>query len=465
MKRSQRNEHRRRLTALYARYNPEKLKTIDLILESFKGNEEAMFEAIEEKYANPEAIRQQLEQQGKGSSFHADPTDALADYTSTMERLLLGMFSYQSDHMDELTPEAAHMFVSFQGLAADFAELARTYTLQLKERERDVASRASEIRVEAPVKAPQSSVQRHVTSTAAPEGGGSPRDVDTSKAQVHNVMPLDGDVLSEGVIGALIKTRCKSGDVIVVHPGTYRENIVLDEIDIEIRAAYATDQGVTIYASDSSVPCLQVLGRARLTMSQVRLGSTSDRQAQSVPVLCTEGGCTVDLTDCMVLGGGGGIIASGIGTTVRMSGCTVQQSSFAGVYLKGRSTLTLRKCTFVACEVGLRVRDATFDISETDFKGCTSDGVTLHGSSRGSFTKSGMTDNKENGLMLSPSSSVQLSTCVIRGNQQYGIYVPSGGEYTIAGCSISANLMGSYNRAPPVQAEIDSILHRSNRLP
>ena len=461
MKRTQRNEHRMRLTALYARYNPEKLKSIDLILDSFRGNEDAMFAAIEEKYANPDAVKRRLEER---AAFDADPSDSLAGYASQMERLLMSMFSYQSDHMEELTPEAAHIVVSFQSAAADFAELARTYSLELKERERNLASRPAEAKVEAPPpRDAQSAIQRHVISTPAPEEA-SPLREGSLKPQVHSVMPLDGDHISQGVIGSLIQNRCRNGDVIVVHPGTYRENLVISEMDIELRAAYATDHGVTILAADPSVPCLQVLGKARLVACQIKL-SVVDRQAQSVPVLCAEGGSTVDLTDCVVVGGGGGVIASGTGTSLRMQGCTVQQAAFAGVYLKGHATLALRKCAFVACEVGLRVRDASFDIDETDFKNSASDGVTLHGSCRGSFTKCGMTDNRENGLMLSPSSSVSLSTCVIRNNQQYGIYVPSGGEYAITGCSLSANLMGSYNRAPPVQAEINSILHRSNRPP
>ena len=317
---------------------------------------------------------------------------------------------------------------------------------------------------------------------------------------VFDVVPLGEE---RNVISDVIMSQASPGDIIVLHPGVYYENIVVSDF-LEIRPAIESQGGsgglnhrgrhsgtdglaaeddatmaggihqeVIIYPADPNAPVLQVVQSGMLKLSSViikgrkplpKASRAADRamldaanvmqanSAAQVPLICLSGNAKLELhNSALVDGRGGGLMALGH-AQIRMHHCIVRSCGFAGVYCKDETFSIISRCSFVSCEVALRFRESTFALEESDIRGSTSDGVVCHGPAKGVIEKCALAGNKANAILLSTSSDVLITHCLIADSGKWGVYSPIGADYAVVATQFHANTMGDFSRPPPVHS-------------
>lgn len=438
---------RKRLVEFYAKHNPVRLQRLDEIIESWRDDEDGLFEALREKYCPNEGTHSDEADTVPVESVeyvppNLTPLQQLTYRSQKMERILTDLFvaPYDSRHEGSVS--------DFRDNAAAFSEICLGILKNLSaspDLNREVGAEDT-LRVgKSPREQNQGSTFRDsnfpVDSTADHD------------PLVHDVMPLDIDTPADSVLSTVIRTKCRDGDILNIHPGTYRDNISIVGMRIQLRAV-GTLHGrpVTFVPANESVPLLHIGEQSVVGMSGLAFSSNSDATAHPVPLVVADGGSTVSIDECAFSGGGGGAMIGGKGTSMQMQRCTLRNSQFAGVYVKGDAKAEFAACEFEACEVGVRVRDARIGMNGCRASGCTSDGITFHGRCSAALANTEVANNKENGVMLSPTSTVSFTSCQFITNGQFGIYVPAGSEYFPDGCTFSNNAMGSFNRPATLTA-------------
>ena len=307
-----------------------------------------------------------------------------------------------------------------------------------------------------------------------------------SERVVIDVVPM---IDERNVIANIVATKAKAGDVLVLHPGVYRENIVCGEgVDLEFRPSTGReDSTVTIVPADPSVPIFQLDADATVRISGLSLSEPSrtakeieewsreqrknqKKKAQTnphgpppaavptgpsntmdVPLISVSQAARCDVRATSLIGGTGGVLVFGSGT-MSMTQCTFRKSAFAGIYCKDTAFVSTANCHFISCEVALRVRDATFAMQHCDVRSCGSDGVALHGNCKGVVERCTITDCNDNGIILSPSCEVLLSASVVERCAMWGVYAPNGADFAMISMGFGANGMGDTSRPPPTHS-------------
>jgi len=324
--------------------------------------------------------------------------------------------------------------------------------------------------------------------------------VSSSTKVVFDVFPLGGE---RNVVSSVILNEASAGDVIVLHPGEYRENLVV-QTDIEIRCALAvsseasqketeTRDAVVIVPADTSTPALQVVGDGICKLSGVVFRRPTDDRAAllamhessattargspsrygggtagrghaavsaflaanaavpSVPLISVSGQGQLSMREACCVGGGGGIVALGH-AQVRLNHCTFRRCSFSAIYVKDAAFASVMGSSFVECDTGLRVRDAAFSMELCELRDCRRDSVVLHGPAKGIVAKTKFNGTEDNAALLSPSSELVLSHCLVKGCRKHGVYAPIGADFAIIGCTFEECALGDSSRQPPLES-------------
>ncbi|KPA73669.1 hypothetical protein ABB37_09606 [Leptomonas pyrrhocoris] len=251
-----------------------------------------------------------------------------------------------------------------------------------------------------------------------------------------------------------------SGDCVVLQPGVYYENLRLEHCGtVELTSAFPGAAVVLRPFSDLE-PVLTVSGAAAqvkltgIVLVQGDMMSSSEeeeevqqtrpphhhypsntgvdhgRQQQSgerhgrpaVPLLSVTDGATVTATASHFYGGtGGGVVAAGRHTRLQLDLCLISLCRFAGVYLHGGATADVTQSKIKKSEVGLRVLQGSFFVSETAFEDNRSDGVVVYEGSIGVLERSNIFSNGGNGVFLASGTELRVVASTIELNALYGV--------------------------------------------
>ncbi|WP_338316010.1 right-handed parallel beta-helix repeat-containing protein [Streptomyces bohaiensis] len=238
------------------------------------------------------------------------------------------------------------------------------------------------------------------------------------------------------------------GDVLVLSPGTYRENLVIDQAvtvrgpdpDVEGPARIAPEEGIPLVVRGSaSVSRLRVEGRDITAPAVLVEASTPELTALRVHTSSSfgvevRGGARPTVRDLTVdnasgggvdvADGGGGIfedcllLATGRpGVSVRgpahlrLTGCRVERADGAGLAVSGEgSAVDAAECAFTGVNgAGVRLSErATAHLTDCVVRRSTGDGVTLETDAVLSLSDSEVTDIPENALDLRSRSVLTL---------------------------------------------------------
>ncbi|NJP65434.1 right-handed parallel beta-helix repeat-containing protein [Streptomyces spiramenti] len=238
------------------------------------------------------------------------------------------------------------------------------------------------------------------------------------------------------------------GDVLVLSPGTYRENLVIDQAvtvrgpdpDLEGPARIAPEEGVPLVVRGSaSVSRLRVEGRDITAPAVLVEASTPELTGLRVHTSSSvgvdvRGGARPTVRDLVVdnaagggvavSDGGGGIFEDSLllatgrpGVSVRgpahlrLSGCRVERADGAGLAVSGEgSAVDAAECRFTGITgAGVRLSErATAHLTDCVVRRSTGDGVTLENDAVLSLSDSEVTDIPENALDLRSRSVLTL---------------------------------------------------------
>jgi hypothetical protein len=553
-------EHRERLRRFYQQVNPAKVSQVDEILESFAGEEDQMFQALEEKYkvstqlpaaarreetssvklAQTQAftpLQQQNPNQQNQSSITAIPeaehkviTVNLPDmgvvqhYTAEMlpqmQKAILQVQEAYAKLAESIAianakgvdvSKSATWVVSAQLGASNFIANAKQFMSLASDEERrmqDVYNQLSSA-VNAVAASGGANVRINQTKHHASPGGRQQQDqnnnsiFDPLKNQrsmgskktkdnrvVFDVQPVAGE---KHVVHDLIHSHAHAGDLIILHPGIYYENLVIRS-DIEIRVASTANSSATTVLSpdgsrktrpdakqtanltsadatqevifvpaDASMPTVQVVGEARCTISGIHFckkdrdenpltdathySETGPAQQDGVPHISTTGRSQTRLENCTFTSGGGGVVCVG-SSRLNTSMCVFRGIAFAGIYAKDQAVVELVDTRCSNCEVGLRVRDATLNLLRCEIIESVSDGVVLHAAANGELERVVVSDSGANGILCSSASNIVLTDTRLISNTKWGLDAPRGAEFKVVRGMMVKNGAGPMSRQP-----------------
>jgi hypothetical protein len=273
-----------------------------------------------------------------------------------------------------------------------------------------------------------------------------------------------------------------SGDCIVLQPGVYYENFTFAHCGrIELTSAYPGAAVVLRPFSDLE-PVVTVTGAdAQVTLTgivlvQGEVGGTDDGVGvetkaggvgvekyethhhqhhhhksnnsktltqlgkPAVPLLLVRDGAEVTATASHFYGGsGGGIVAAGHHTRVRLDLCLISLCDFAGVYLHGGASADVTQSKLKKSEVGLRVLQGSFFVSETTFEDNESDGLVIYEESLGVLERSNVLNNGGNGVFLSSRTELRVVASTIELNALYGVQRTRGSTLHVKSSFIRDN--------------------------
>ncbi|KAG5488098.1 hypothetical protein LSCM1_08162 [Leishmania martiniquensis] len=244
----------------------------------------------------------------------------------------------------------------------------------------------------------------------------------------------------------------QSGDCVVLQPGVYYEELLLDNCGrVELTSAYP-GAAVVLRPSSGLAPALRIRGAcsqvelkgivlvqgegtetARATAKSARTGATapaappsssSSSAAPALPLLLVSNGAALQATACHFYGGaGGGVVIAGPDTRATLDLCLVSLCSFAGIYAHNHASVEVRQSRVKKCEAGLRVLQSSFHVHESTLEDNKTDGVVVYEGSQGALERSSVMNNGGNGLFLEGGAGeeVQVIASTIELNALYGV--------------------------------------------
>jgi len=234
----------------------------------------------------------------------------------------------------------------------------------------------------------------------------------------------------------------KLGDVVCLQPGVYMDNIIMDRT-VEIRGTGSRKEDVIIEASDQSRAIIEVHA-GTVTLSNLTL---RQRHGGGGHCLSASGRSEVKLSNILLCDGNGGVVAGDESNCV-VNECTVSRCSFAGLFARDSSYLVAESSKITECEVGIRVRDATFLARSCVITDTSSDGVVLHDGARGILEANTVQRSRGSGVVLSARSETILSQNLVCENQKWGVWCPAQVQCTLTDNDIRDNKIGNVTSGP-----------------
>ncbi|AIN95126.1 hypothetical protein LPMP_010250 [Leishmania panamensis] len=237
----------------------------------------------------------------------------------------------------------------------------------------------------------------------------------------------------------------QSGDCVVLQPGVYYEELVLDNCGhVELASAYP-GAAVVLRPSSKLAPALRIRGaRSQVELKGVVLVqgegieakdtqmvaaasaalSSTFSTAPALPLLSVSDGAVLQATACHFYGGaGGGVIIAGPHTHATLDLCLISLCSFAGIYVHNGASVEVRQSKVKKSEAGLRALEASFYVSESTLEENKTDGIVVYKGSMGVLEGSSLLNNGGNGLFLEGGSGeeVRVIGSTIELNAFYGV--------------------------------------------
>ncbi|GET85379.1 hypothetical protein, conserved [Leishmania tarentolae] len=263
------------------------------------------------------------------------------------------------------------------------------------------------------------------------------------RRRVHTWVPSPQPNHYSAVCAAL-----QSGDCVVLQPGVYYEELVLDNCGhVELTSAYP-GAAVVLRPSSDLAPALRIRGACtRVELKGVVLvqgewaetdakaaaqvsgaASAAPRSSLSsapqLPLLSVSDGAALQATACHFYGGaGGGIIIAGRHTRATLDLCLISLCDFAGIYVHHGASVEVRRSKVKQSEAGLRVSKSSFYVRESTLEENRTDGIVVYGGSVGVLEESSVLKNGGNGIFLEGGTGeeVRVIASTIELNALYGV--------------------------------------------
>lgn len=478
------SETRDRLVRFYRHYNPEKVHTVNAILESFAGNEAYLFESLVERYGpEPEPSVSPAKHHPSSSSPARQRADAMKRNSlplpaaggpqgplaptalfQTYERLQ--QVAIEISHV-ELAPLVEHLtqIPSVAGLDAletlKNLTLVRRLTAAFLEEAQPILKLAEEMRGQSIATQPR----RETPAPEAPATLAAHRVVEDGiivTEKCSGCLTLLPPASRQSVLAAALEAATGPMVSIVLHPGHYYENFhVGGATKVELKASHL-GASIEMRPLDPSKPIISVSGALEAVgvtwIGNAGPGGDDDEPLGTALLHVTNGG-EASLVNCHFTGGG--ISVHGTTTTgdtdtdrrqrpsaLRTKDCTLRNCGFAAIFVVNGAFAELESTQMICCECGVRCRDGTIRLVRCRVSEAFSDGVICHGSVEALLEETVVTTGEENGVLLSPQTMLNATKCVVSLHKHYGFYVPHGAKYTLHRCRVQDNRLGEYNRPP-----------------
>lgn len=277
-----------------------------------------------------------------------------------------------------------------------------------------------------------------------------------------------------------VLTSARSGDLVLVRAGTYRETIELGTSQITLRGiARAGEKAViegfgqatiTMNAGKAAVENLTIMqvgggnfravdirGTSSLTLRNCDIASTTDTaivaeaerlRVENCTVTSTEAkagiglkkGTEGEMVNCEIFGNATVGIAVESGSRGLIDGCRLRANGAFGLAVSGRSRATVRAS--VVCQnpkVGMSASEAgTIDAEKCElFENGLA--VDLDRGASATIRGSKIRDNEYAAHVFAEPTRLTLDDCDVRGQRTGGIQIDDGGSATITRCRLTAN--------------------------
>ncbi|CBZ23008.1 conserved hypothetical protein [Leishmania mexicana MHOM/GT/2001/U1103] len=256
----------------------------------------------------------------------------------------------------------------------------------------------------------------------------------------------------------------ESGDCVVLQPGVYYEELVLDDCGhVELTSAYP-GAVVVLRPSSNLAPALRIRGAcSRVELKGVvlvqgewveaeaaaRVGAaasvvprSSFSTAPTLPLLSVSDGAALQATACHFYGGaGGGVVIAGPHTHATLDLCLISLCGFAGIYVHHGASVEVRQSKVKKSEAGLRVLQSSFYVHESTLEENKKDGVVVYEGGVGVLEGSSVMNNGGNGLFLDGGAGeeVRVIASTIELNALYGVHCFRGSTVHIRSSYIRDN--------------------------
>lgn len=297
----------------------------------------------------------------------------------------------------------------------------------------DRLEKAGPVRSTAPVREPDPRPARETLAAAvAEEAAHSHPTVPPPEVPILVVDPWPnrGD---QTTIATAIEAAPPGGRV-VVRPGTYEENLVLDKPleligdgsaeEVMIRAA--SGDVLTVSANIAEIANLMFIG--------------VDEEGNQVAACVTKG--RASFRDC-VFGSRtrSAVEVKGMGTAPEFRRCRFVDSEQSGIVIRDNAWPRLEECEMTGNGwQGVAIRTgADPALRRCVMRGNKKVGLYVHENGRGSVDECEMTGNGLDGVAIRTGADPILRHCVMRENKQLGLYVLKGARGTAEDCVLREN--------------------------
>ncbi|WP_046730422.1 right-handed parallel beta-helix repeat-containing protein [Streptomyces humi] len=308
----------------------------------------------------------------------------------------------------------------------------------------------------------------------------------------HTVAPKgQGGRGAYRTIGEAVRAA-SPGDLVVIAPGTWTENVVLDRAvvltaehgrgSVVITAppgetpAVTVDgpdcalHNLTVWGSDAGLPAVSVSPGAGLVLEEcsveggrVQVKGPDDEEGGTTAVVLRRcrlegarlaglhlaGGVRARLEDTAVTGvDGTGVVLSGTASldAVRLR---LERTTGSGIRLRGRSRLRLADSVLAGSgRAGLLLEDATEALAgETRIETPGAAGVHLTGSARAELTDCRIRGAAASGLVVQETARLTAAGCSVADAGANGLLVTGSGEAQLADCRIDRSAFSAVHLA------------------
>ncbi len=244
-------------------------------------------------------------------------------------------------------------------------------------------------------------------------------------------LPNEFRTINEAILAAKDNTR------ILIHPGVYRESIVLSR-PLTLMAAEAESGDVVIEATDGTCIAMRT---TKATLSNLKLRSIAARTGKTgFGIDCPGGILTVE--GCEITSDSNGcVIVYNAGANVIARKCRMHDGNEGGVFIYDNAEGTFEECEFTGnrlCNVETKTG------GKPVFRNCRihsgkQGGVYIHDGGAGLFEKCEIRANGLAGVEISLGGAPEFRDCRIQDGTVGGVFTHDKGAGLFQDCDISGN--------------------------
>jgi len=213
-------------------------------------------------------------------------------------------------------------------------------------------------------------------------------------------VPQDFSTIKEAVKAA------EEGDVILIAPGTYRENLIIKK-PLTLRGAGR--ERTRIYGAAGDEPVLIIEDNAQVALEALTVSGSEGDGIQIYDL------SPVSLSNSVISGNKGDGLFVGDLAWVTLSNCQVSDN-FYGLSIRGSARATIINSTFNNDTILMGVLSHAV-ISHTMMTGSRYVGILMEDASRAIISYSQISDNKQGGILMEDSAYLELHDSIIKDNK------------------------------------------------